>query len=362
MAFVTGLFLIDAPASALNNAGAVPGEREDNTSGVKVIRTKEGMYPYVSAQAYRYWLRTTLEKQVSAWRAAPVYREEKIAYTDANPLLWWDDDLFGYMRAPSKRESAKAKREADISREGETETLETISRVTPFRVSSLVSLAPVSIINDFGTMTRFEGYPVPYEHQFYRTTLKGLYSLDLASAGTFTYRNRSGYRNLDDVRIRQAETIEGIEHLISEKAYRLPRQMRLARVRALFEGMALIEGGAKQSIHYTDVAPSVILFAVTAGGNHIFNHVFGPNKLGLPEFKKDALYETLSVNSDQLLSPLYIGWTRGYLDEERAKLEKLLSEEGSEIQQRVLLAHPRTVFEHLIEHFSDTANNSSWLQ
>ena len=101
MAFVTGLLLIDAPASALNNLGNIPSERLDNTSGVKIIRTKENAcYPYVSAQAFRYWLRTTAELRVPGWKAAPVYREEKIAYTDSNPITWWDDDLLGYMRAP----------------------------------------------------------------------------------------------------------------------------------------------------------------------------------------------------------------------------------------------------------------------
>ncbi len=61
MAFVTGLILIDAPASALNNLGSIPGARTDNTVGVKSIRAKDGSYPYVSAQAFRYWWRTTLE-------------------------------------------------------------------------------------------------------------------------------------------------------------------------------------------------------------------------------------------------------------------------------------------------------------
>jgi len=54
MAFVTGVLLIDAPASALNNLGNVPGRLFDNVAGVKVIRTREGAYPYVSAQAFRY--------------------------------------------------------------------------------------------------------------------------------------------------------------------------------------------------------------------------------------------------------------------------------------------------------------------
>ena len=39
MAFATGLMLIDAPASALNNLGSIPGARTDNTTGVKMIRT-----------------------------------------------------------------------------------------------------------------------------------------------------------------------------------------------------------------------------------------------------------------------------------------------------------------------------------
>src|SRR6185312_5073869 len=112
----------------------------------------------------------------------------KIAYTDSNPLLYWDDDLFGYMRAPSKRESARLKREADTSRAGETETTGAITRAAPFRVSTLVSLAPVSITSDFGTMSRHEGNPVPHEHQFYRATLRGLFSLDLHASGTFSYR------------------------------------------------------------------------------------------------------------------------------------------------------------------------------
>jgi len=361
MAFVTGLYLIDAPASALNNLGAIPGEREDNTAGVKVIKTKEGYFPYVSAQAFRYWLRTTLTERVPDWKAAPIYREEKIAYTDANPLFYWDDDLFGYMRAPSKKESAKARREADASRAGETETTDTITRVAPFRVSTLVSIAPVTPTNDFGTMTRQDGNPVPFEHQFYRTTLKGLMSLNLSTCGTFSYRNKTGFRNLDDVRIKQLEEIAGIEHLETEKSFRLPLQMRLERIRALFEGMAFLEGGAKQALHYTDVSPVLAIFAVTSGGNHIFNYVVGANRQGLPEINRAALQEILTVNADQILSPIYIGWTRGYLDEERAKLEAFIQEYNAASSQPVQIYHPRQAFAELVRIFDEPEQVASWL-
>jgi CRISPR-associated protein Cst2 len=361
MAFVTGMFLIDAPASALNNLGAIPGEREDNTAGVKVIKTREGSFPYVSAQSFRYWLRSTLQERIHAWKAAPIYREEKIAYTDANPLLYWDDDLFGYMRAPSKKESAKAKREADTSRSGETETTDTITRVAPFRVSTLVSIAPVTPTNDFGTMSRQEGNPVPFEHQFYRTTLKGLVSLNLSACGTFSYRNKTGFRNLDDVRINQAKETAGIEPLDTEKSYRLPVHMRLERIRALFEGLALLEGGAKQALHYTDVSPVLTIFAVTKGGNHIFNYVVGANRQGLPEINRSALQEILTVNADQILSPIYVGWTLGYLDEERAKLESFIREHSAISSQPLQLYHPRQAFEELMLVFKESEQVASWL-
>jgi len=344
MAFVTGLFLIDAPASALNNLGNVPGRLFDNVAGVKVIRTREGTYPYVSAQAFRYWLRTTLEQAGLGWKAAPIWREEKVAYTDANPIRYWDDDLFGYMRAPSKKAAAVDRREADETRVTETPTTDAVTRASPFRVSTLVSIAPVNIVEDWETMSRHEGDPVPYSSQFYRATLKGLFSLDLHACGTFWYRQKTGFRNLDDVRIEEAKKA-GLTEIPGEKAYRLPFQERLQRITTLFEGMALLEGGAKQALHYTDVAPALVVMAVTKGGNHIFGHIIGANSRGLPELKIAALKEALRVFRDEILSNVYVGWARGYLDEERAKLEEFAqTQEG----QCVKISHPREAFKALI--------------
>jgi CRISPR-associated protein Cst2 len=361
MSFVTGLMLIDAPASALNNLGNIPGARTDNTVGVKVIRTKEGAYPYVSAQAFRYWLRTTLESASLGWQAAPIYREEKVAYTDANPILWWDDDLFGYMRAPSKKASAREKREADESRTDETPTTDTVTRVSPFRVSTLVSIAPVNITEDFGTMSRHEGNPVPHEHQFYRTTLKGLFSLNLHACGTFSYRDKTGFRNLDDVRIALAKERK-LEPLETDKSYRLPYPDRLQRISALFEGMARLEGGAKQSLHYTDVAPALVIMAVTKGGNHIFGHVVGATGRGLPELKVDALREALTVFGDNLLSDVYLGWVEGYLDDERAKVQAALGDGGplSAFASKVKLSHPRQAFQSFVADLQKP-ENEGWL-
>jgi CRISPR-associated protein Cst2 len=361
MSFVTGLMLIDAPASALNNLGNVPGARTDNTVGVKMIRAKDGAYPYVSAQAFRYWLRTTLESEDLDWEAAPIYREKKVAYTDANPVLWCDDDLFGYMRAPSKKTDAVEAREADESRADETPTTDTVTRVSPFRVSTLISIAPVNVTDDFGTMSRHEGDPVPHEHQFYRTTLKGLFSLDLHACGTFSYRQKTGFRNLDDVRTEMAQE-KGLEHMEAEKSYRLPLDQRVQRVSALFEGLAHLEGGAKQTLHYTDVAPALAILAITKGGNHIFGHVVGATGRGLPEIKIDALKEALTIFEDDVLSDVYVGWVKGYLDDERTKFEAALGDEGplAAFADKVKLSHPRQAFQALVADLKNP-ENASWL-
>lgn len=65
-------------------------------------------------------------------------------------------------------------------------------------------------------MSRHEGDPVPYSSQFYRATLKGLFSLDLRACGTFWYRQKTGFLNLDDVRIEEAKQA-GLIHLYAHQ-------------------------------------------------------------------------------------------------------------------------------------------------
>ena len=359
MPFVSGVMLIDAPASALNNAGANPTARTDNAVATKIIRTKQGAFPYVSAQSFRYWLRTTLESAGDIrWEAAPIFREAKVAYTDANPILWWDDDLFGYMRAQGKSAAAAARRELDAAARAQaTETNADITRVSPFRVSTFVAIAPMNPTDDFGTMSRHEGDPVPHEHQFYRTTLKGLFSLDLGRAGTFTYENRTGYRNLDDVRINLASD-RGLSPVDGEKAYRLPPEQRVERITSLLRGLAVLDGGAKQALHYTDVTPAVVLAAVLKGGNNPLQYAVEADSQGLPSVNEEALREVIEVWGDQMLSPLYVGWVRGFHDGQRARLATAL--ESLPLEHGYLLDHPRTVLNRMAEDFSVEAN-AGWL-
>jgi CRISPR-associated protein Cst2 len=354
MAFVTGMMLIDAPASALNNAGQEEGARTDNTIAVKRIRTRAGDYPYVSAQAVRYWLRTYLERSVQEWQAAPVFREAKIAYTDANPILYWDDDLFGYMRAPSKRSGARS----EEPQSEQTPIAGEITRISPLRMGTLVSLMPAKIVDDFGTMARQDGDPVPHEHQFYRTTLQGLFSLNLTTSGTFFNGGRVGYRNLDEHRVQLAK-----EHRLHEvdihgqPAFRLPHADRARRVAALVKALGELEGGAKLALHYTDVTPALIIAAITRSGNHPFYRVVRTDGQGHPGIALDALKEVLKVYKDQILSDVFVGWAKSYLDDHRQAVEALSDHDRSGIKFQ--WGHPREAMIALAEELKQS-NNKKW--
>lgn len=348
MSFITGLMLIDAPASALNNRGEpIEAKMYENEVAIKAIYSGGKTYPYVSAQAFRYWLRTTLDGSDLEWNSAPVYRDSKIAYTSGDPIQYWDDDLFGYMRAPGSSSKKERKASEAYAKLTPLDDDKTITRVSPFRVSTLVSINPVRVVKDQEVNSRgFEGHSVPYSSQFYRATLQGLFSLDLRSCGTFSYLDKTGYRNLDETRKQKAEAA-GLDHDENEKTYQLPSEERVKRVTALMDGLARVEGGAKQALHYTDVSPVVTLLAVTKGGNHIFGHVIGAGFNDLPIVKLDALQERLEVFSDEILSDIYIGWVKGYADEERARLERALEEDGqlAKFKDKIKISHPRKAFE-----------------
>ncbi|KAF0194298.1 MAG: DevR family CRISPR-associated autoregulator [Bacillota bacterium] len=363
MAHLSGLLLIDCPASALNNAGAVEDARTDNTVAVKRISSKAGVFPYVSAQAFRYWLRSILSK-MDGWTSSPVFREGKIAYTDANPIQYAEDDVFGYMRAPSGSAEAKKLREEQGIDNKATAMQDkvTLTRQSPLKVSTLVSIAPLrEVTTDFGVMARQEGNAVPFEHEFYRTTLSGLYSMDLAMLGRFYSVNRSGFKHLDEVRLKQAIELK-LAPFDDGRAYELPLAERKNRLSKVLLALGELTGGAKLAMHYTDVAPKLLIMAVTKGGNHIFSTAVGADAKGLPLIKHDAIKEIARVYKDEIISGMYVGLPQGYLDEQRAELSATLNEisKGAEYNNRcTFLGHPREAIKKLLADLETEA--SVWL-
>jgi len=289
---VNGFMLIDAPHSALNNAGNDSSERTENIVRVKAIRKGKKVYPYVSGQALRYWWRTTLEKKFN-WNISPIEREKKIAFTSANPVEYDDDDVFGYMRALKKADGG------------------TVTRLSVLKNSPLVSIVGQVPTDDFGVMARHEGDPVPYEHEFYSTVLKGIFSLDLDNVGVFYKSEKTGYRNMYP----ELETIaekNGAEKI--EDKWVMSTEVREKRAKDVLKALPYLAGGAKQTSHLTDVSPKLLILAGIDGGNHLFMNLVREEK-GEALVDVAALEEVISDYSDILLTDIYIGRRKGFMEE-----------------------------------------------
>ncbi len=310
---VNGLILVDAPWSALNNAGQDAGERTDNAVKVKVVRKGRDVYPYVSGQALRYWWRETLRKKFN-WKLSPILRGKKTAYTAANPIEYDDDDVFGYMRAEkveTKDKNGKSKK-TDV----------TVTRISPLKNSPLLSIFPHTPTDDFGVMARQkEGNPLPFEHEFYSVVFKGIFSIDLEMVGRFYQIDKSGYKNMSKELIDKAKK-EGLIHNEKEQYYEMPVEVRKKRIKEVILALPYLSGGAKLTEHLTDVSPKLLILAVIDGGNHIFMNVTDETGINL-----DALEQVIADYKDNILSDVFIGKRSGFMDEINEKLSEFSKKE-----------------------------------
>ncbi len=342
MLMATGYILVDAPHSALNNAGTDISERAENIVRVKAIRRGGEIYPYVSAQAWRFWWRMTLQEMFE-WELSPVERTEKIAFTKANPFKYPDDDIFGYMRAV---------------KEGKTD--KTVTRVSPLKCSPLVSVLSVEPVQDYGVMARQEGDPVPYEHEFYSTILHGVFSLDLTRVGVFYLKSQAGFRNIDeDIIERDEELKESLNEVGARRindVYVLPADVRAKRAKETILALAYLFGGAKQTQHLTDVAPKFVILAIVRGGNHIFMNL-AYEKNGKVEFNYQGLKQTLIDYSDVILSDVYVGIMPGFLDGLDGKFRAEFGEFRFGENRGVIISSPKEAIERFAGLVNDVVTN-----
>ncbi|MEE1783259.1 type I-B CRISPR-associated protein Cas7/Cst2/DevR [Streptomyces sp. SP17BM10] len=337
MTYLVGKIVLDVVAGAPNN-----GESEDNNGKVKQLYVGRDIHPYVSAQAFRRWLRDSLPPQESR---SPVTRSGSVAkqqaHTAGRPDLHLDDDLFGYMVAVKK---------------------ENYQRDTVLATGTLVSVVPQRPTMDFGTMSRdFPAgeHPVIHSHELYTATLAGDLLLDLPRAGVFETDGNGLRTALSPAASAQAREAGAEETTLrGTPALRLPLPVRQQRIATLLRTLATVRGGAKQALHYGDRTPSMLLLAPMLGGVNPFTRIVGARD-GKTVFQADVLREEIKVWHDELDGPILLGWAPGFLGEQRERARKDLAdllEDGT-----VVLDHPRVIINDLAEGI-ETGLHADWFE
>lgn len=320
-----GFFLVDVDAVALNNAGKNETSNFDNAIATKRIRKNGKTYTYVSGQAFRSWWRDTLQKN-RGWDLSPISRDDKIAYTSSNPLKYADDDVFGYMKAANevvKDEKTGKEKKQNI----------TVTRVSPLKNSVLVSVAPVTVAENWSSMARQDGDSVPYSKQEYSAVMKGMFSLDVSMVGTFSNYNKTGFMNLSEALKNEAISNYGCVEIDddfyrSQKLIQLPVETRKKRCTDTIKALKTISGGAMQTNNMGDVTPKFIILATTTTGNHPFSTIATTEGVRDEEVKLNvaAIREVLDEYKDTFVDKIFIGKRAGFFDEYNDELKQLAEE------------------------------------
>lgn len=347
MKTIVGAYVIDAPFSALNNSGLDKRAANDNEIATKVINSPEGIRPYVSAQAIRYWWRTVLESKFE-WKCSPLEVIAKNqAVTKANPLEYDDDDIFGYMSARKVDTGKKDKKDKSIMENV------TVTRISPLKCSPLIGF-PIKPISDFGVLVRkIEDDPILFNHQFYSNVFKGIFALDIDSAGKFTNIDKAGCKNLSNDLLEKYEK-KGLKK--DESVYEIPTELKKKRISDTIKALKYLNGGAMQTLHHTDVTPKLIILAVLNNGNNIFMNVMPHNKYENGLVNTDALFEILEDYKDSLLSKVYIGILSGFGTDKEKELKSFKPPKGVQI----VITTPVKAIDQFIEEVSKDENNKIW--
>lgn len=303
---IAGCLVIDATGAFLNGAGLGAGEDRNlvipKTFKEKVNGKNEEV-PYVSAQSWRRWLRNTVNEEnnwtpseLKSIKTSERGSTTKIA-TELDPIVFPEDDLFGYMKSGEKNE-------------------ESIQRTSPFKTSILKGIKNLRAISQDDAFVHLkDGSPLPYSTKFYSAHMEGFFNLEYYRLGV--------YDNLGSKQELGSETIKRYsDKLESAKIGKFDRytlkdaeNSRKERTAGLLKGIAFLRGGAKQAAFGSDVSPKALIIAGLSSANPVFNNLFeGGEK---PTLNIEALKQIISDYKDKLATPVYIGIRKGYLLNEK---------------------------------------------
>lgn len=339
---IAGTFLIPATGSFLNGAGLASGE-DRNVVIPKTFRDGNNRVPYVSAQAWKRWLRNTVVEE-QGWPISEIVAigVSKKGTTNKvsgklDPVLYPEDDIFGYMMTKSGQ--GKASEEEDNSEENDGDIAESatdsgsrtrdrvksVMRASPFMASLLVSIRRTGWEGrDEGFVHLKEGTPQPYTTEFYNTHLQGVFCLNYSRLGVFS--NVGDRIELDEGKAQEylaEQQIREVGEVFKEedgkkvrigKVYELTNaeSERKKRASAVIRALAVLRGGAKQAAFGTAVEPQALILAGLSSGNPIFHHLFKDDGNG-PSIKVKTLTEIISDYKTRFKTPVFIGIRSGYL-------------------------------------------------
>jgi len=258
---IVGTFLIQAEGAFLNGGGLAKGEY-GNTTIPKTFTDFKDKVPYVSSQAWKRWLRNTFQEENQDQPPAKLKQIGKSAKgttnkigTEMDPVMFPEDDIFGYMRAQEGQGKIEDEDEEKLPDEGLEETpqeekrkkkekIHSVMRPAPFAASILTSLRKSGWQGLDKAYVHLEvGTPQPYNTEFYNTQLQGIFGLNYSRLGVF--RNEGDRIELDEIYV-EKYLKEGKISILKDsptgKQYEIVDNPRKKRATDILRSLAVMRG------------------------------------------------------------------------------------------------------------------------
>jgi len=287
--FICGSFIINAKNAFINGSDTIKENKKD-VSMPKVITTSKSTFPYVSAQCYRSFWKSSFKQELSI--EANDFFDEKLSFINST------DDIFGYFECGSS-----AKDSAGI--------IENFSliRSSPLQISQLHSLKGGSYDSNLTTEHGFVHLkgdtPLPYSSKFYSSHLESIMAIDLSRIGVF--RNFNDRQELSNefsdqyIKMNLLKKIDDNQNVLVNNY-----KIKTNRIRILLQSLVKINGGAKSAQYATDITPKIIVLAGQKGCNPILSNLVIPG-LKEPIFLTEKLFEIVIKHQNLFTTSIYVG-------------------------------------------------------
>lgn len=325
--FITTTFAIHADGAFLNGSGIDKRSENRNVSTVKSYWKNKKNIPYVSAQAWRRWLRNTLVEE-NNWNQSliePVLLSEKESTSkiagQLDPINYPEDDIFGYMYtvAKEKKDEKFARRLPEVQ----------LVRSSTIKTSILRGVTGLtSVSTDEGFIHLKQGTPLPYSTEFYSSEMIASISFEVYRLGMFVNFGDKNNNEIDPFLVDSSNELTEIDHPVINKAKIYTRKDLTSYQNTLagkvIKGISLLRGGSKMAQFGADVSPKLLIIAGMSVSGMIFNDLLVPDN-DKPSLNIAAFKEIISDFNDKFTTPVFVGIREGYLSnqDDIRKLEEI---------------------------------------
>jgi len=353
--YLATTFLLAVSEGFLNGAGSTDRGAGSITE-VKQYQIRGTNYPYVSAQAMRKWIRTTVNHLTNQFSYYDRINQKNPTKKDmknpegkwVDPITFIEDDLFGYTHPFYNQPDQPDKKHLAVT---------FANRSSPYQATALISLPNTASINDYdGWVNPGMDTSLPFNTQMMSGLFEASTTLDITRIGVF--RNYGDIVELDpyyqEYYLEEGE-IEEVENDTYEEFRRVElNNVRKEAIELYYDSILNLYGAAKSTLFATDLTPRLLITAALSSANNLFHGLVRSKSNGQTSLNSEKLITRLQNRASSLQSDVYIGYRTGTFDK---KYESEIQElDGMEIENttyKLVVCSPGVAAKKVQEQIED---------